>query len=628
MGITKYEERYGQKYTVKIDNLENQIIHNVTDTNTFKVINIEAGLGKSVETNRIIHDYLMSFQFGYECFGQENRKFLIVKPFAKDVIETEKSISGEEDILNNHWRQAVIGITKDNWQELRYNESKLLEADVIIITHARYKILCSDTEIRSLLTEGRHTLIIDERIDFPKYSFSLKTYKEMMNILPFSLHGDLHNVCLPLFNEMERIKSLTDEEGKAIYNKKVMKAQPRFMKKHEYILDRFISVLNENLHYILSDYGEDGCNKARMFMDTLEVLYGDKCFFNNGTLTGYNRNHKLWGLKNNIILDANGQFERLYASDDKWDTRFVINKQSKIINHSYSTITHVRFNSSAKKIEDNEEQYFDKVVELLKQNYRNGIRILIVLQKKFIINNGVEGSFIRYLRKAGINDIFIGSESEEKNISIQDERFAVNWFGNIIGKNEWRDFDQCWIIGTPNVPMETHVVNLAQYSAKQWSMGMEMVRRGNGYVFKNDSYEQIRKGYIVGEIYQSIKRIQRNDMPKGQFFIVNHDEEVFKTVANQLKSIRVMKPVMIELEQKDEEGNTVVKENAEAVLSRKVVTIILGKPKGDYTKTEIAAELGVDKNNLYRYLNKNNAIIKSYIDAGEFAIGHHKVTRF
>ncbi|ANY65347.1 hypothetical protein BBD42_01790 [Paenibacillus sp. BIHB 4019] len=88
------------------------------------MINIEAGLGKSVETNRIIHDYLVRFQFGHEHFGKVNRQFLIVKPFSRDVVETEKVKAGDDGILNNHWSQSIVGITKDNWQELRFDEGK------------------------------------------------------------------------------------------------------------------------------------------------------------------------------------------------------------------------------------------------------------------------------------------------------------------------------------------------------------------------------------------------------------------------------------------------------------------------------------------------------------------------
>ncbi|ANY65346.1 hypothetical protein BBD42_01785 [Paenibacillus sp. BIHB 4019] len=224
----------------------------------------------------------------------------------------------------------------------------MINADVIIITHARYKILCSDIANRSLLTEGRHTLIIDERIDFPKYSFSKKTYKDMMNIFPVSLHGDLVNVCRPLFNEMDNILSLTDENGKKLYNKKIMKAAPKFRKKQEYLLDKFFSVVGNNLHQISVEHGEKGYNEAKSFMDTLEVLYADKCFFNNGTL------------------------------------KFVLNKQSKIIDHSNSVIAHLQFNSSAKKIEDNEEQYFKEIIELIKKNYRNKQRSSLISCDYFI----------------------------------------------------------------------------------------------------------------------------------------------------------------------------------------------------------------------------------------------------
>lgn len=548
-----YEKVYGDKYRVKINNLSKQITEKESGIDTFRVINIEAGLGKSVETNRIVREYLESYEFTGENCGEQHRKFLIVKRFSKDVIDAEIEIGRG---LNTDKRKKVVGITGENWTgDWQLNLDKLAEAYVIIITHARYVLLCSKVEERQVFTQGRHTLIIDERIDFTKYSFSKKIYDEMMKILPFGLHNSLVDVSRSLLNEMDRVKGQKDKKtGKALFNKQIMKTE-KPSARNLHLFNKFKSLIGENLPKIQFEQGVEKASKVRDFINVLEVLYCEDGYFNNGTLTSCNHNHNLWSLANNIILDANGSIDKLYQSDDKWKIKFVLDKQSFIVNHSESTFTHINFNSSKSKIEEldkePENEYYSQIASLIKAEYKTGQRLLIVMQKQFVLDNNGEGSFVRYLRKQEINDIFIGAEEDNRTHS--EQRIAINWFGNVIGKNDWRDFDQCWILGTPNIPMETHVINMSQYSKKyDWRLGLEMIRRDkNKYIFKNKVYEDIRKGYLIGEMYQAIKRVQRNAVPKAKYFIVNNDEDVIEGVVSLLKNVKVAETLAIEIKKKE-----------------------------------------------------------------------------
>jgi hypothetical protein len=623
-----YESVYGEKYTVKINNLSNQITKNVSGNDTFRVINIEAGLGKSVETNRIVREYLESYEFTGENRGEQSRKFLIVKRFSKDVIDAENKIG---KWLNTDKRKKVVGITGGNWSgdwQLKHDE--LVDADVIIITHARYVLLCSKEEERNVFSQERHTLIIDERIDFTKYSFSKKKYDEMLKILPTGLHGNLVDVARPLFNEMERVKLEKDmKTGVLLFNKQIIKTD-KPSRKHIRHLNTFKSAIGENLPNILIEKGQESANKVREFTNVLEVLYAENGFFNNDTITSCNHLENLWSLDNNIILDANGSIDKLYKSDEKWKTKFILDRQTLIVDHSKSTFTHISFNPSKRNIKkldkgvDNE--YFSQIVNLIKGEHAKNQRLLIVMQKQFILDGAGEGSFVSYLRKKGIHDIFIGAEDDTQKHS--GEKIAINWFGNLIGKNDWRDFDQCWILGTPNVPMETHVVNMAQYSKKyDWRLGTEMIRRGiDKYVFKNEVYEEIRKGYLIGEIYQAIKRIQRNAEPKAKFFVVSNDDNVIKGVVGLLKNIKVDEPVTLSVGKK-EKKEVEKKLPTESEITMKILAYVLNRPKGEYLKGQLCETVGVENSNLTKYFNKNMSVVKPYIDSGEIAIGHHKIMR-
>jgi hypothetical protein len=613
--------------------LKNQITENISGTDTFRVINLEASIGKSVESNRIIKEYLETFEFTGINFRKPHRKFLIVKRFTKDV-EAAESVIG--DSLNSEWQQKVIGITGENWMGgWQIKPDKLIEADVLIITHARYIMLCSSEEERNVFIEGRHTLIIDERIDFSKYPFSRKKNEEIYSILPPSLGRNLVDVCQPLFNEINKIRELTDSEGKKLYAKEIMKAH-KPSPKQQFLVNQFKSIIGskENLKEIEFEKGKQKADIVREFLNALGVIYSDDSYFNNGTITGYNRNHKLWGLENNIILDANGSIERLYKSDERWKTKFILDNQSKIINHSKSTITHIKLNTSKTKIQkyddEPENDYFNRIIAMIMDEYKIGQKVLIVLHKKFIFENNREGSFVRYLRKHHIQDIFIGCEDESKGIKYNNERFAVNWFGNLIGKNDWKDFDQCWVLGTPNIPMETHVINLAQYSGKfDWRMGLEMIRKSTDkYIFKNKVYENIRVNYLVGELYQTIKRIQRNPRPAAQFYLVNNDEQIFSGVVKMVDKVQVLDSIQLKIKKKEKEESTEeTVETEESKLKKRILMQVIHKPKGDYSKKIICAEVGIDASHLNRYFNKKMASVKAFIDTGEITIGHHKITR-
>ncbi|MGG1514914.1 hypothetical protein ABE504_05845 [Paenibacillus oryzisoli] len=623
-----YESVYGEKYTVKIDNLRKQITEKESGIDTFRVINIEAGLGKSVETNRIVREYIESFEFTGKNRGEQHRKFLIVKRFSKDVEDAENKIGRG---LNSENRKKILGITRENWSgdwQLKLDE--LVDVDVIIITHARYVLLCNREEERQAFTAGRHTLIIDERIDFTKYSFSMKIYMEMFNLLPFGLHVSVVEVSRPFLNEMERVKSLKDSEGKKLFNNQIMKTNKPSPKNIQ-LMSKFQSLIDENLEMIRIEKGIPAANKVREFTDSLEVLYSTNGYFNNGTITACNHNHNLWGVENNIILDANGSIEKLYQSGDKWKIKFIVDRQTFIVDHSQSTFTHINFNASKSKIEelDKEEsnEYYSQIVSLIKKEHQKGQRLLIIMRKSFIIDTkNEEGSFVRFLRKQGINDIFIGAEDE--NNFLGSKKVAVNWFGNVIGKNDWRDFDQCWILGTPNIPMETHVINMSQYSKKyDWRLGLEMIRRDiDKYLFKNDVYEGIRKGYLIGEIYQAIKRIQRNAEPKAKYFVVSNDDSVVKGVVGLLKNIKIGEKISIKIKKKEKKEIS-KPQNKDAEITLKLLKNILAKPKGEYAKGELCEVVGIDRSNLNKYFSPKNALVKSYIDTGEIAFEHHKILR-
>jgi copper chaperone CopZ len=134
---------------------------------------------------------------------------------------------------------------------------------------------------------------------------------------------------------------------------------------------------------------------------------------------------------------------------------------------------------------------------------------------------------------------------------------------------------------------------------------MKMQRKEEAkYEFQNKYLENIRKGYISGEIYQAIKRIQRNSNPIAQFFIVNGDEKVFDVVKKQLMNVNVIEPIKLDIQTQKEKTKKETQSTNNKELIENVIRTILAKEAGKYKKRELEEEAGIPKSHLSKYFNQ------------------------
>jgi hypothetical protein len=576
-----YAKIIGQPYVTKINNLERRILKAETGEEKFVVLNVEAGVGKSIQANRIIADHLVNIK------AEQHRNFLVVKRFKEDVKDTTDAI-GVHDVMSN----MVLGITSDNWKEWMNNPKELRDFRVLIITHERYISLCLDKQHREVFTEGRHTQIIDEKINLPVYSFSEEVYRKIQIALPFQLQEELIEVCKPLYSKITQLQSKRNSNNECI------RCKPEI---DDSTLIKFIKVVNNNWGNI----DKRNWNDVRKFLITLKVLYSKECLYNGGRITSFNREHKLWGLKNNIILDGNGEIDYTYKIADY----IKIDRQSKIIDHSNSTLYWIKHNSSASYIRNTKREYLEEVCRLIREKQKENDKTLIITHKEF------EKTVIELLKKHGDDKVGIGD-------IYNDESLAVDHFGNLIGKNIYRNFTQCWVIGTPNIPMETHLIHWMQYAQRSLGKkGLQMVKGKDKYGFKNEEFEKVRMGYLIGEFYQCIKRIQRNPQPQAEFFIITNDEEIVKGVTKQMKDIKQVELPQLIIETKKGDGRE--KRKNEKVTA--LVKYLLDLPKGEYPKSELCEKVGINPAHFSRY--RHDVEIKKLEEAGLIVIKHTSIIK-
>jgi hypothetical protein len=168
------------------------------------------------------------------------------------------------------------------------------------------------------------------------------------------------------------------------------------------------------------------------------------------------------------------------------------------------------------------------------------------------------------------NTLVIGNKSDELSIKAN----YKNHFGNVTGSNEYKDLSNIIITHNPNLPYRQYVLEYLYFSNKKLDNKNKWCgsRVGSGdsqvYRFKEDKFEEYRQCYNANQIYQAIKRINRNMELDSTVFIFNNDSEMIDRVMKMFKGDYKFKEYdnMVKFEKsKQEEYNEDRKENRQAM---------------------------------------------------------------
>lgn len=558
-------------------------------SSNFKVFAWEAGLGKSKFSTEFVAEAIIN------TFGSDSNKgfptFLIVKKFKSDVEETVKAINlalGNFNGVNtgNEW---VIGITSENWDDLRKHPDKLNKSLVLVITHQRYIELCKE-ELPPLFG-NRETLIIDEKIQFPTYTYSKAQYDIVRAKLPYKFQKKFDFLNDELLKRLEAL----DEKGK----NKIITIKVDFESSS---IEFFLKQLNQA--------GLDSVKEIKEFFNEINFFYNQEIIYNNSIFYSYNRALKLRKLVNNIILDASATLDSVYHGED-----FLFIEKRRIVDYSNSTFIGELKNSSRSAIVKDPKKYMNDAVRGAAEIIKSERRCLYILHKSELksISNALKEVNVSqesyHLPETKKN---LQEENENESVTdLKDYKLAINWYGNIIGQNNYSEFNMCHIIGTNNLPYPVYLIQYAIYqelqSLNQFDMTLE---KGE---FLDVELESVRKGFLAAEFYQAAKRIQRNCNPKAIFILVHHSEHVIQMVVNEMKNIKVY--IIDRMSDNDVSG--IATNTFGFRLAKYIETLEIGT----YKKKQIAAASGLDNKNFSRYLK--NAAIQRFIDQG-FVLIHHQ----
>lgn len=426
-----------------------------------------------------------TFRFIAEMTNEKSHRVLYVQRFVRDD-ELDNTVT----IINNHAGKRVAECFHSKTKGKV--KKKCIEAQVLCITHQMYFEICKGN--RKELVDNRDILIIDEYPDsVERITLSFSDVCELWGKSMENEH--LENLAHLLRKKRYECKNRSKQNVMQYINFREKEFEPykeKFKEQNNKITKIIGQPLTEKLHQIL--------------------LNG--CFFYEDAFHTFNSKLKLHKLDNSIILDANGDFDYRYLLS----SQFIIKEQEKFYDYSTSTLQHIDIKTDKASLKK-QINLADKVFE--KVSLENKEKTLIVTDKENAKKVRKEAS--EYLSSFGFNQEEI------------DKRVSVDYFGNLIGVNTYRSYDTVIVLKTPFFDYLSYALNYF------YLQSIECRDIGEITVFKNEDVERIRRTMVGGEIYQAIKRINRDNSKSAQMIICTDYQEAVDLVIEQLPKIKYVR---------------------------------------------------------------------------------------
>ncbi|HAF0292489.1 TPA: hypothetical protein G9C53_004879 [Salmonella enterica subsp. enterica serovar Typhimurium var. 5-] len=449
----------------------------------FVVFDYEAGLGKSQNTFRFIGEMVKEMSY----------KVLFVQKFVRDD-ELKNTVS----LINEHaGREVAFGFTGEESKKERHRQHAT-DTQVLCVSHSMYIQFCKGAHQE--LWKKRDILIIDEYPDLLERVTLSEADIGSLWMINYKYRSDvLENLASGLRKKFSQC-TIQRENKKGNQMAFVDFNDPEFQSFENAILELLKMVTDKRDEALL--------------LKVLQILQTG-CLFYEKTFHTFDNQIKL--LKNNILLDANG-FDYRYTLSKK----FIVKSQPKFFKYNHSTFLHYEVNTSKKGLSRQinlPEKALDVIASLGKA------KTLFVTDKESRPN--LEATIAEYLGSIG------WEEAEIKEML--NETIRIDYFGNIIGVNTYKDFDNVVVLKTPNYDYLTYALMYFYFQ----SMNGNPIEDID--VFRNDIVEKIRNTAIAGEIYQAVKRVNRDNTRSSNIYVFTSNQDAVDIVLTQLPGIQYKK---------------------------------------------------------------------------------------
>ena len=474
--------------------LEEQITNKEKwDKSRFHVFNHEAGTGKSQNTFRILGKMFQRKTHKLPAETSKHYRVLYVQRFVKD----DQLVITAETINTYAGKKVAMAFDgDDNKSKKRRNLAK--ESQILCISHNMYLKICYGNN--GYLLENRDILIIDE-------------YPDLLQKVSIE-DNDIGHLWMESYKYKSDIIEELASKFRKWFNSRFYQTDQLKTNQMQFInfTDKEYEIFKNELKRIISSISIKKDKELFIkFQQTLE----NGCFFYEDGFHTFDNRLKFKLLENNIILDANAGFDHRY----NLSKLFHVRKQPLYFDYSHSTLHHFKINTGKNALSKLND-FPEKVYEPLTPEQKENLLLITDLNNKKHFEKDLKKRF----HTLGIDN--------DKLQELEKKKVKVDYFGNIIGVNTYRDFSAIAVVKTPNYDYLTYALTYFYYSF------IENRKVGNIEVFKHDEIEKLRVSAVAGEIYQAIKRINRDNSQSSQIYVFTDYQEALDIVLQQLPNIK------------------------------------------------------------------------------------------
>ena len=518
------------------------------DSKRFHVFNHEAGTGKTRWTLAYIAELVMT----------TNAKVVFVQKFAKDSEDEMGALKKTVQELNCNAQKEIAGYinSKKNYKEI----DEILKLPVLVITHKMYQQICRG--LHSNFMKNRDVLIIDE---FPHLV-------ERVTISRRDL-GDIW-ANADLFDQSNKTVSMADDLRLFLLS---FKDNPSYKTKIPTIrfddekYNDYQSLLKQCLQVKLNN------RSLQSSLESLLHILKHGCIYYQSGFHTFNHDIEYKLLKNNIILDANAEFEKRY----ELSPLFHVIPQNKYYDYANSTLYSFKENTSKSSL-SKKNQFFQTVLNRLKLADDEKTLFITDKERKGEYESQIVGEFLE--EPIYVNRQLLSGFVEVKSYA------SVDYFGNLIGINSYKDYQHAIILKTPYFDFPSYVLDYLFY--REGAIG-------DKELFSANDFDDVRNAIVAGEIYQALKRVNRNNALSSKFIVFMDNEEVMQLLLSQFPNIQYVSDEIHVQRVKRHRVNT-NKEKAKAILLQ-----MKNEGKVEVRKKEIRDKLEIScPSNFKKILNE------------------------
>lgn len=390
----------------------------------------------------------------------------------------------------------------------------LTKYPILIITHQKYRVLMIDANKRKAFTNGRTTLVIDEFLpaihQIVLDETDIETYRALFRddyilLRAFEKAMYMATDFLKSWNKMENVRkyiSLADESPTKDFKKLIELIRANMTNE---LLEKLKCKIQQSSDASVDikllteiETVKDLCDKLM----ECKQLFGNMCVYIDKKLITTDKRYKYWFLENNIMLDASGELQIAYALNKE---EFELKHCEKVLDHSKWKIINIPVTTTTSGKEK-------------------------ILNFYDVVNEEI--------KKYGDDILVVGKKDEMSLINVPEEN--KGYFGNITGSNNWYDKKNVAIIQTHNLSDVDYILKFLHYSKEKLDENFNLNARCVGrshkkiYAFTDKRLEDIRLYWVASEIYQAVKRVNRNMIHATDVLIFLNNEKVISLVKEQM----------------------------------------------------------------------------------------------